>query len=137
MWSLIKSNLDFYPQLLSINCSFDNGSWWIKMSNNTQQKVELTIQCQISETYWLLISQFKKFTVNWNSYIQGLRIKYQYNFCNKCLVQGWFQFLSKGFLSYAQTTPATNIIFISSQLNPSTTSSLSKRNKKEGAQFYS
>jgi hypothetical protein len=106
VWSLIKSNLDFYPQLLSINCSFDNGSWWIKMSNNTQQKVELTIQCQISETYWLLISQFKKFTVNWNSYIQGLRIKYQYNFCNKCLVQGWFQFLSKGFLSYSETTPA-------------------------------
>ena len=52
-------------------------------------------------------------------------------------IQGWFQFLSNGFFFGAQTTPATNIIFISSQLNPRHHKSLKTERKKEGAQFYS
>ena len=48
-------------------------------------------------------------------------------------IQGWFQFLSKGFLFGAQTTPATKIIFISSQLNPRHHKSLKTERKKRGS----
>ena len=53
------------------------------------------------------------------------KLKVDFNFCQKVSFFG------------AQTTPASNIIFISSQLNPRHHKSLKTERKKEGAQFYS